>query len=93
MQCIMSLGFVYDPIDSTQYTEEEMRAAVKVAADWNTYVSAHAYTSEAVRRSIDAGVKVIEHGHLIEEDTMKYAVQKGIWFTSQYLVLRSTCRA
>jgi imidazolonepropionase-like amidohydrolase len=80
------VGSVYDPIDSTQYTEEEMKAAVKVAGDWNTYVAAHAYTNEAVRRAIDAGIKVIEHGHLIDEETMKYAVTKGIWFTSQYLV-------
>ena len=80
------IGSVYDPIDSTQYTEDEMHAAVRVAADWNTYVSAHAYTSQAVRRAINAGVKVIEHGHLIDEDTMKYAVGKGVWFTSQYLV-------
>ena len=80
------VGSVHDPIDSTQYTEEEMRAAVRVAADWHTYVAAHAYTSEAVRRAIDAGVKVIEHGHMIDEETMKYAVSKDIWFTSQYLV-------
>ena len=52
----------------------------------NTYVSAHAHTSEAVRRAIDAGVKVIEHGHMIDEETMKYAVSKDVWFTSQYLV-------
>ena len=63
-----------------------MRASVQAAADWNTYVGAHAYTSEAVRRAIDAGVKVIEHGQMMDEETMKYAVKKGIWFTSQYLV-------
>ena len=80
------VGSVHDPIDSTQFTEEEMRAAVRVAADWHTYVAAHAYMSEAVRRAIDAGVKVIEHGHMIDEETMKYAVSKDIWFTSQYLV-------
>ena len=74
-----------DPIDSKQMTPEEMRAAVQAAADWNTYVGAHAYNSEAVRRCIDTGVKVIEHGNMIDEETMKYAVDHGIWFTSQYL--------
>jgi len=75
-----------DPIDSKQMTPEEMRAAVQAASDWNTYVGAHAYNSESVRRCIDAGVKVIEHGQMIDEATMKYAVDHGIWFTSQYLV-------
>ena len=80
------VGSELDPIDSKQMTPEEMRAAVQATADWNTYVGAHAYTSEAVRRAIDAGVKVIEHGQMIDEETMEYAVEKGIWFTSQYLV-------
>jgi imidazolonepropionase-like amidohydrolase len=80
------VGSELDPIDSKQMTSEEMRAAVQAASDWNTYVGAHAYSTEAVRRAIDAGVKVIEHGQMMDEETMKYAVEKGIWFTSQYLV-------
>lgn len=80
------VGSELDPIDTKQMTPEEMRAAVQAAADWNTYVGAHAYNSESVRRCIDAGVKVIEHGQMIDEATMKYAVDRGIWFTSQYLV-------
>jgi len=80
------VGSELDPLDSKQMTPEEMRAAVQAASDWNTYVGAHAYNSESVRRAIDAGVKVIEHGQMIDEETMKYAVKRGIWFTSQYLV-------
>ena len=80
------VGSVLDPIDTKQMTPEEMRAAVQAASDWNTYVGAHAYNSESVRRCIDAGVKVIEHGQMIDEETMKYAVKHRIWFTSQYLV-------
>lgn len=80
------VGSELDPIDTKQMTPEEMRAAVQAASDWSTYVGAHAYNTESVRRAIDAGVKVIEHGQQIEEETMKYAVDHGIWFTSQYLV-------
>jgi len=80
------VGSELDPIDSKQMTPEEMRAAVQAASDWNTYVGAHAYNTESVRRCIDAGVKVIEHGQMIDEETMKYAVDHGIWFTAQYLV-------
>ncbi len=80
------VGSQLDPLDTKQMTPEEMRAAVQAASDWNTYVGAHAYNTESVRRCIDAGVKVIEHGQQIDEATMKYAVDHGIWFTSQYIV-------
>lgn len=57
----------YDPIDVTQYRFEEMKAVVDTAEDWNIYVIVHAYTPRAVRRAIDAGVKCIEHGQLLDE--------------------------
>ncbi|MCU0619362.1 MAG: amidohydrolase family protein, partial [Gemmatimonadaceae bacterium] len=76
----------YDPIDVTQYTLEEMRAAVNAAADWNTYVAVHAYTPRSVRRAIAAGVKVIEHGQLLDDATLRVMAQKGVWLSGQWLV-------
>lgn len=73
----------YDPIDVTQYTFEEMKAAADAAADWNTYVMVHAYTQRAVRRAIDAGVKCIEHGQLLDEATLRIMADKGIWLSTQ----------
>ena len=61
---------VYDPIDVTQYTEAEMRAAVEAAENWGTYVMVHAYTPRAISRRIRAGVRCIEHGHLMDEATV-----------------------
>ncbi len=75
----------YDPLDVTQYTLDEMRAAVEAAEDWGTYVTVHAYTVRAVRRAIEAGVKSIEHGQLLDEATMKLLAQKGIWLSLQAL--------
>lgn len=75
----------YDPIDVTQYTFEEMKAAADAAADWNTYVMVHAYTPRAVRRAIDAGVKCIEHGQLLDEATLRVMGEKGIWLSTQTL--------
>ena len=75
----------YDPIDVTQYTLDEMKAAVDAAEDWNTYVMVHAYTPRAVRRAIDAGVKCIEHGQLLDEETLRLIAQKGIWLSTQIL--------
>lgn len=73
----------YDPLDVAQYTEEEINAAVKAAAGWNTYVTVHAYTSTAVQAAIKAGVKCIDHGHLIDDATAKMMADKGIWWSMQ----------
>jgi imidazolonepropionase-like amidohydrolase len=75
----------YDPLDVAQYTLDEMKAAVEAADDWGTYVTVHAYTPKAVRRAVEAGVKSIEHGQLLDEPTMKLLGQKGIWLSLQAL--------
>lgn len=76
----------YDPLDVTQYTLDEMKAAVEAAEDWNTYVTVHAYHPKSVRRAIEAGVKVIEHGNLLDEDTLRLMADKAIWLSGQMLV-------
>ncbi|PRY85424.1 metal-dependent hydrolase family protein [Mongoliibacter ruber] len=73
----------YDPIDVTQYTEEEFSAAVSAAENWGTYVTVHAYTPAAVTKAINAGVKCIEHGHLSDEATVKLMAEKDIWWSLQ----------
>ena len=75
----------YDPLDVTQYTLDEMKAAVEAAEDWGTYVTVHAYTVRAVRRAVEAGVKSIEHGQLLDEATMKLLAKKGVWLSLQAL--------
>lgn len=74
---------VYDPLDATQYTPDEIRTAVVAAENGGTYVTVHAYTSHAVKMSIEAGVKAIEHGQLVDEDTVKLMASKGIWWSLQ----------
>ena len=76
----------YDPLDVTQYTQDEMEAAVQAAEDWGTYVMVHAYTSRAVQRAIQAGVKCIEHGQLLDEKTLKLMRKNGVWLSLQNLV-------
>jgi len=72
-----------DPLDVTQYTVPELRAAVEAAENWGTYVTVHAYTPRAVRQSIEAGVKCIEHGQLLDDATAKLMANKGIWWSLQ----------
>jgi imidazolonepropionase-like amidohydrolase len=73
----------YDPLDVAQYTLDELKAAVEAADDWNTYVSVHAYTPRAVQKAIAAGVKVIDHGQLLDEATARLMAEKGIWWSIQ----------
>lgn len=73
----------FDPIDALQYSETEMKAAVSAAADWGTYVCIHAYTSAAIRRALDCGVKSIEHGQLADEDTARRMADADAWWSIQ----------
>jgi imidazolonepropionase-like amidohydrolase len=75
----------YDPLDVSQYTLDELKAAVEAADDWNTYVTVHAYTPRAVRRAVEAGVKSIEHGQLLDEATMQLLAEKGVFLSLQAL--------
>ena len=73
----------YDPLDVSQFTEDELRAAVEAAEDWGTYVTVHAYTPDAVQTAIRAGVKVIDHGQLLDEETVRIMAEQGIWWSMQ----------
>jgi len=73
----------FDPIHMTQFTVEEMKAAVDVAADYGTYVLVHAYHDRAVNRAIDAGVRCIEHNFLVSEDTIKRMKKEGVALSIQ----------
>ena len=67
----------YDPLDSLQYTTDEIRAAVEEAAGFHRYVCAHSYPANAIARAVECGVRVIEHGNLIDAPTAKLMAKKG----------------
>jgi imidazolonepropionase-like amidohydrolase len=71
------------PLDASTFTEAELHAAVEAATNWGTYVTVHAYTPEAIQRAITAGVRCIEHGHLMDEPTAKLIAEHGIWLSTQ----------
>ena len=73
----------HSPLDVSTFTPEELRAATEAAGNWGTYVAVHAYTSEAIQRAIEAGVKVIEHGHLMDDATARMMAERGIWLSTQ----------
>jgi imidazolonepropionase-like amidohydrolase len=79
----------YDPLDVTQYTLDEMKAAVEAAEDWGTYVTVHAYHPRSVRRAIEAGVRNIEHGQLLDEATLRLLAERDVWLSLQVLMADS----
>ncbi|RZT97639.1 metal-dependent hydrolase family protein [Rivibacter subsaxonicus] len=73
----------HSPLDISTFDEDELKAAVRAASNWGTYVATHAYTPAAIQLAIAAGVKVIEHGHLMDEPTARLMAEKGIWLSFQ----------
>ena len=72
----------YDPLDSLQFSPAEVAAAVEEAKAFGRYVCAHAYTPEAITRAANGGVRVIEHGNLIDEPTAKLMASKGMFMVA-----------
>ncbi|MGX9352992.1 amidohydrolase family protein [Shimia sp. W99] len=83
------VGTEFDPIDGRQFVFEEIRAAVEVAEGFGTYVTAHVYTVDGVKQAIEAGVRSIEHGNLIDEEIAIMMAENDIWLSPQVLVYRT----
>jgi imidazolonepropionase-like amidohydrolase len=73
----------FDPIDTTQYSKEEICAIVEAARDWGTYVAAHPFTDRAINRLLDCGVKTFEHGFFMSEKTMRRIAKEGGYVVPQ----------
>jgi imidazolonepropionase-like amidohydrolase len=79
---IMTSGGVMsqsDPLRIPQYSPDEVRAVTAEAARRGSYVAAHAYSPEAIRHSIDNGVRSIEHGNLLDEETAAAMAAAGAY--------------
>ncbi|KAJ5110112.1 hypothetical protein N7532_002757 [Penicillium argentinense] len=70
-----------DALDMLQFTAQEIQAITTTASNSKTYVTAHAYSVEAIRHAVDNGVRGIEHGNFIDEETAAYCKEKGVVFT------------
>jgi imidazolonepropionase-like amidohydrolase len=72
----------YDPLDSLQLSPEEVTVAVDEARSFGRYVTAHAYTPEAITRAAQCGVRGIEHGNLIDDAAARLMAEKGMYLTA-----------
>jgi imidazolonepropionase-like amidohydrolase len=73
----------FDPMDTTQYSREEVCAVVEAAKDWGTYVAAHVFTDRSMNRLMGCGVKSFEHAFFMQEETMKKIAKEGIYVVPQ----------
>ena len=76
-----------DPLHTVQYLPEELEAAVKAAADWDTYVLVHVYNDESILRAIDAGVLSIDHAQLMTEVSAKAIREADVWVVPFFSLL------
>ena len=66
--------------ENPQFTEDEIREVVKTASDYGMHVAAHAHGAEGMKRAILAGVRSIEHGTLMDEETINLMIDKGTYY-------------
>jgi imidazolonepropionase-like amidohydrolase len=77
---------LYDPLDVSEFSEEEIAAAVTTAENWGTYVATHTFTDRATQIAIEAGIKSVEHGFLLSDETLQIMKDKGVWLSIQPLL-------
>ena len=78
-----------DPLHHTQFSEEEIRAAVDECTRQETYVSAHCHPAAAIRRCVEFGVRCIEHATLIDEETAQYVADQGAYVVPTFAVIHA----
>jgi len=76
-----------DRITSTQFSIEEIHAAVEEAEAANIYCMGHAYTARAIERALECGVRSIEHGNLLDEHTADVFLQKDAYLVPTLVIL------
>jgi imidazolonepropionase-like amidohydrolase len=78
---------IKDPIYGSQYTDDEIRAAVETAEDWGSYVAVHVHQDVDVGRVLDLGVKCIDHALTISDENMNKLVDKGAFYSPNLVAL------
>jgi len=87
---LMVSGGVASPLDrieSTQFSLEEIRAAVEEAEAQDRYVMAHAYTPKSINRALECGVRSIEHGSMLDQATAEHIVRRNAFLVPTVVVL------
>jgi imidazolonepropionase-like amidohydrolase len=76
-----------DPIWMNQYREDEIRAIVNETTERRSYTSAHCHPASAIRRCVECGVRVVEHGTLIDDATAQLVAAKGAFIVPTMAII------
>jgi imidazolonepropionase-like amidohydrolase len=82
-----------DPLESVQFTVDEMSAAVEEARAFGLYAMAHCHTSSAVRNAVTAGVRSIEHGSLLDGETAALMAKHDAYLVPTIVILEILARS
>jgi imidazolonepropionase-like amidohydrolase len=82
-----------DKISDVQYSPEEISAAVLAATNAGKYVAGHAYTTAAVRRGLENGVRSIEHGNLMDESVFGLFAERDAYYVPTLVTYDAMSRA
>lgn len=86
------VGSPADAIENLQFSREELEVAVHEAGVRGKYVCAHAYTSEAIRHAVSAGVRTVEHSNMIDADTAAYVAGRGAYVVPTLVAYEETAK-
>ena len=81
-----------DPLDSLQFTVEEIAAAVHEATAFGKYAMAHCHTSAAMNNALDAGVRSIEHGSILDEQTARKMADHDAYLVPTLVIIELLSR-
>jgi imidazolonepropionase-like amidohydrolase len=84
------VGSPHDDISHNQYSIDEIKAAVEEAGARGTYVAAHAYSAGSIKRAVEAGVRTIEHGNLIDAPTARVVADREAFVVPTLICYRET---
>ncbi|KAM6505624.1 hypothetical protein FSOLCH5_013800 [Fusarium solani] len=89
IMCGGGVATLTDPLSMLQFTPEEIRAITTTAGYSGKYVTAHAYTTQAIRHAVDNGVRGIEHGNFVDSETATYLKEKDVVVTPTLVVYQA----
>ncbi|MEX0750500.1 MAG: amidohydrolase family protein [Dehalococcoidia bacterium] len=82
-----------DPLESLQFSVEEMAAAVAEARSFGTYVMAHTHTSGAMNRALDAGVRSLEHASMLDQATARRIAEQDAYIVPTLVIFEILSRS
>ncbi|MGR5145182.1 amidohydrolase family protein [Photobacterium alginatilyticum] len=75
---------LFDPLDTIQYTREELRAIVETVTNYGSYVCSHIHAGPAMKIAVEEGVKSLEHATFMDDDIARLCLDKEVWIVPQY---------